>query len=159
MATSVQIRERLARSRAVDDRTCVVPQRVVDRDDRISRNGHDRAPVTRAREPAVLAHYAKHYKSGAPMPAELLRKVLAAQTFNQGYATTEYISAALLDQSWHQISESQAPSAENVSAFEAAALQQSGVDYPAVPPRAPSVTHKLRVPNCAISRDCSAAAV
>ena len=88
-----------------------------------------------AREPAVLAHYAKHYKSGEPMPAELLRKVLAAQTFNQGYATTEYISAALLDQSWHQISESQAPSAENVSAFEAAALQQSGVDYPAVPPR------------------------
>jgi peptidyl-dipeptidase Dcp len=88
-----------------------------------------------AREPAVLAHYAKHYKTGEPMPPGLLSRVLAAQKFDQGYATTEYIAAAMLDQTWHQIDVSQTPSAAEVSAFEAAALQKSGMDYPAVPPR------------------------
>jgi peptidyl-dipeptidase Dcp len=88
-----------------------------------------------AREPAVVAHYARHYQSGAPMPHELLEKVLAAQKFNQGYATTEYLEAALLDQGWHQITQAQAPPAEDVQAFEVAALKASGLDYPPVPPR------------------------
>jgi len=88
-----------------------------------------------AREAQVVAHYARHYQSGAPMPPELLAKVLAAQRFNQGYATTEYLEAALLDQTWHQISVAQAPSATEVPAFEAAALHSSGLDYPPVPPR------------------------
>src|SRR5205814_2137033 len=51
-----------------------------------------------AREPEVVAHYARHHQTGEPMPPELLEKVLAAQKFNQGYATTEYLAAALLDQ-------------------------------------------------------------
>jgi peptidyl-dipeptidase Dcp len=88
-----------------------------------------------AREPAVVAHYARHYQSGAPMPPELLVKVLEAQKFNQGYATTEYIAAALLDQAWHQISAAQAPTADGVPAFEQAALRTSGLDYAPVPPR------------------------
>jgi peptidyl-dipeptidase Dcp len=88
-----------------------------------------------AREPVVLAHYAQHYQTGAPMPQELLDKVLAAQKFGQGYATTEYLAAALLDQAWHQINSSQAPSAAAVPAFEAAALRDNGIDYAAVPPR------------------------
>jgi peptidyl-dipeptidase Dcp len=88
-----------------------------------------------AREPAVLAHYARHYKTGAPMPQGLLDKVLAAQKFDQGYATTEYLAAAMLDQSWHQITEAQAPAAKDVPAFEAAALHKKGVDFAAVPPR------------------------
>ena len=88
-----------------------------------------------AREPAVLRHFARHYKTGEPMPTALLDKVLAAQKFGQGYATTEYIAAAMLDQSWHQISVAQAPAAKDVAAFEAAALYKSGLDYPAVPPR------------------------
>ncbi|HYC08169.1 MAG TPA: M3 family metallopeptidase [Steroidobacteraceae bacterium] len=88
-----------------------------------------------AREAQVVAHYARHYQSGAPMPPQLLAKVLAAQRFNQGYATTEYLEAALLDQAWHQISVAQAPSAAQVPAFEAAALRSSGLDYPPVPPR------------------------
>jgi peptidyl-dipeptidase Dcp len=88
-----------------------------------------------AREPAVVAHYARHYQSGAPMPPELLVKVLEAQKFNQGYATTEYIAAALLDQAWHQISAAQAPTADGVPAFEQAALSTSGLDYAPVPPR------------------------
>jgi peptidyl-dipeptidase Dcp len=88
-----------------------------------------------AREPAVVAHYARHYQTGAPMPPELLEKVLAAQKFNQGYATTEYLEAALLDQAWHQITVEQAPPANDVQAFEVAALKASGLDYPPVPPR------------------------
>ncbi len=47
-----------------------------------------------AREPAVFSHYARHYQTGAPMPQAMLDKVLAAQKFGQGYATTEYIAAA-----------------------------------------------------------------
>jgi peptidyl-dipeptidase Dcp len=88
-----------------------------------------------AREPSVVAHYARHYKTGAPMPPELLAKVLAAQNFNQGYATLEYLEAALLDQAWHQITVPQAPSAQRVPAFERDALHASGLDYPPVPPR------------------------
>jgi peptidyl-dipeptidase Dcp len=88
-----------------------------------------------AREPSVVAHYARHYQTGAPMPPELLAKVLAAQNFNQGYATLEYLEAALLDQAWHQITVPQAPSAQRVPAFERDALHASGLDYPPVPPR------------------------
>jgi len=88
-----------------------------------------------AREPSVVAHYARHYQTGAPMPPELLAKVLAAQNFNQGYATLEYLEAALLDQAWHQITVPQAPSAQRVPAFERDALQASGLDYAPVPPR------------------------
>ncbi len=86
--------------------------------------------------PSVLANYAKHYRTGAPMPRELLDKVLASSTFNQGFATTEYLGAAMLDQRWHQIADaSQIPAADGVMAFEAAALAKDGVDFAAVPPR------------------------
>jgi peptidyl-dipeptidase Dcp len=88
-----------------------------------------------AREPAVLANFAKHYQTGAPMPQELLNKVLTAQKFNQGYATTEYLAAALVDQEWHLINPSQAPTAAEVPTFEAAALRKNGIDYAAVQPR------------------------
>ncbi|HEX4872240.1 MAG TPA: M3 family metallopeptidase [Nevskiaceae bacterium] len=83
--------------------------------------------------PQVLANYAKHYQTGAPMPQALVDKVLAADQFNQGFATTEYLAAALLDQAWHQI----APGTviEDALAFEAAALKKAGVDYALVPPR------------------------
>ena len=88
-----------------------------------------------ARDPSVVAHYARHYQSGEPMPPELLARVLVAQNFNQGYATTEYLEAALLDQAWHQITVAQAPDAQQVPAFERQALKASGLDYPPVPPR------------------------
>jgi peptidyl-dipeptidase Dcp len=88
-----------------------------------------------AREPSVVAHYAHHYQSGAAMPAELLAKVLQAQHFNQGYATTEYLAAAQVDQSWHLITADAAPTAQGVAGFEQAALERSGLDYPPVPPR------------------------
>jgi peptidyl-dipeptidase Dcp len=83
--------------------------------------------------PEVLANYAKHYQTGAPMPKELLDKVQASQKFNEGYRTTEYLAASLLDQSWHQLGAKDIPT--DVLAFEANALHQAGVDFPLVPPR------------------------
>ena len=88
-----------------------------------------------AREPAVVANFAKHYQTGQPMPQDLLNKVLTAQKFNQGYATTEYLAAALLDQEWHLITADQAPKPGDVAAFEAAALRKNGIDFSDVPPR------------------------
>ncbi|QYF95998.1 M3 family metallopeptidase [Massilia sp. PAMC28688] len=84
-------------------------------------------------EPAVLANYAKHYKTGEPMPKELLDKVAASKKFNQGFATTEYIAASLLDQKWHQLPAAKIPT--DVLGFEAAALKEAGVDFAPVPPR------------------------
>ena len=85
--------------------------------------------------PEVLKNYAKHYKTGEPLPQALLDKVKASEKFNQGFATTEYLGAALLDQAWHQITAAQAPDADGVLAFEAAALKRAGVDFAPVPPR------------------------
>jgi peptidyl-dipeptidase Dcp len=83
--------------------------------------------------PEVLANYAKHYKTGAPMPKELLDKVIASKKFNQGFLTTEYLAASLLDQRWHQLTPAQIPT--DVLAFEAKSLKDMGVDFAPVPPR------------------------
>jgi peptidyl-dipeptidase Dcp len=88
-----------------------------------------------AREPQVVAHYARHYQTGEAMPPQLLAKVLKAQQFNEGYATTEVVAAALLDLAWYQLRASQVPAAQEVPVFEAAALKAAGVDYAPVPPR------------------------
>ena len=53
--------------------------------------------------PEVFRNYTRHYETGEPMPAELLDAVLATRRFNQGFATTEYLAACLLDQAWHQL--------------------------------------------------------
>ncbi len=83
--------------------------------------------------PEVLKNYAKHYKTGEPIPQALLDKVMAAEKFNQGYKTTEYLSASLLDQAWHQLNPSEIP--KDAVAFEAEALHKAGVDFSPVPPR------------------------
>ncbi|WP_036171082.1 M3 family metallopeptidase [Massilia sp. 9096] len=83
--------------------------------------------------PEVLASYAKHYQTGAPMPKALLDKVLATKTFNMGYITTEYTAAAILDQQWHQLAPNAIPT--DVLGFEAQALANNGADFKPVPPR------------------------
>jgi peptidyl-dipeptidase Dcp len=83
--------------------------------------------------PEVLKNYAKHYKTGEPIPQALLDKVLVTRKFNQGFKTTEYLAASLLDQRWHQLTPAQVPT--DVVAFEADALHQAGVDFAPVPPR------------------------
>ena len=83
--------------------------------------------------PAVFEHYAKHYKTGAPMPAELAAKIKKAATFNQGYMLTELLAAAELDMQWHTL----APDAplENPDTFETAALAKTHLSLSTVPPR------------------------
>jgi peptidyl-dipeptidase Dcp len=92
-----------------------------------------------AAEPTVISHYAKHYKTLEPMPKALLDKLLAARKFNQGFATSEYLAAAILDQAWAQISDDDLARLSllppEVMAFEAHALQLAGVDFAPVPPR------------------------
>jgi peptidyl-dipeptidase Dcp len=83
--------------------------------------------------PEVLANYAKHYQTGAPMPKELLDKVIASKKFNEGFRTTEYLAASILDQKWHQLGVNQIPT--DVLGFEAAALKDAGINYAPVPPR------------------------
>ena len=86
-----------------------------------------------ASEPSVFANFAKHHKTGEPMPAELVAKLKKAKTFNQGFATTEYLAAALLDQAWHTLP-ADAPK-QDVDKFETEALKRYNVDYALVPPR------------------------
>jgi peptidyl-dipeptidase Dcp len=85
--------------------------------------------------PEVLANYAKHHETGEAMPKELLDKVLATQTFNQGFATTEYLAATLLDQAWHQLQPDAVPATDDVVSFETKALEKAGVKLSQVPPR------------------------
>ncbi|HEY6461448.1 MAG TPA: M3 family metallopeptidase, partial [Polyangiaceae bacterium] len=86
-----------------------------------------------ASEPTVFANYAKHYQTGAPMPPELVKKVQKARRHNQGFATTEYLAAALLDMAWHTLPDG--TPTQDVDKFEAEALRRYGVDYALVPPR------------------------
>jgi peptidyl-dipeptidase Dcp len=83
--------------------------------------------------PAVFNNFAKHYKTGAPMPAELAAKIKKAATFNQGYMLTELLAAAELDMQWHTLPVD-APLA-NPDAFEAAALSKTHLALSIVPPR------------------------
>ena len=85
--------------------------------------------------PSVLVNYAKHQETGAPMPKELLDKVVASSKFNQGHATTEYLASAMLDQDLHQLPLEQVPDAKGVMAFEATSLKKNGLDFGPVPPR------------------------
>ena len=81
----------------------------------------------------VFNHFAKHYKTGAPMPAELVAKIKKAATFNQGYMLTELLAAAELDMQWHTLP-ADAP-LENPDTFEQAALSKTHLALGIVPPR------------------------
>ena len=83
--------------------------------------------------PAVFDHFAKHYKTGAPMPAELAAKLRRAEKFNQGYELTELLAAAELDMQWHTIAATDAVT--DADAFEKAALERKKIALATVPPR------------------------
>jgi peptidyl-dipeptidase Dcp len=83
--------------------------------------------------PQVFNHFARHYKTGAPMPEDLVAKIKKAATFNQGYMLTELLAAAELDMQWHSLP-ANAP-LENVDDFEKAALERTHLALDAVPPR------------------------
>jgi peptidyl-dipeptidase Dcp len=86
--------------------------------------------------PETLTNYAFHHETGEPIPAELIDRLRAAQTFNQGFMTSEYLAAALLDLAWHSLAPDEVPTdPEQIPIFEATALAEVGLDNPAVPSR------------------------
>lgn len=86
--------------------------------------------------PDLLARYARHHATGEPLPAELVATMVAARGEGEGFATTEYLGAALLDQAWHRLTPEEVPtSVDDVLGFEDRALRGLGLDPDLVPPR------------------------
>ncbi len=85
--------------------------------------------------PEVLQNYAVHYETGEPIPSELLARVMEAALFNEGFRTTEYLAASVLDFELHQLAIDEIPGPEELTAFEAETLAKYGMDYAPVPPR------------------------
>jgi peptidyl-dipeptidase Dcp len=83
--------------------------------------------------PTIFAHYAKHYKTGEPMPPELAARIKKAETFNRGYGMTELLAAAELDMQWHFLT----PDAplQKPDEFEKQALEKTHLNVSYVPPR------------------------
>ncbi len=77
-----------------------------------------------AAAPEVMKLYAKHYRTGEPIPGELIKKIKNAGHFNQGFATVEYLAASFLDMDWHTLTEPQEP---DVSEFEKKSMQKTGL--------------------------------
>jgi len=86
-----------------------------------------------ASDPKVFANFARHYRTGKPMPKELVEKIRKTRTYGQGFATTEYLAAALLDMNWHMLP-ADAPK-QDVDAYEKASLAKFGIDMSEIPPR------------------------
>ena len=86
-----------------------------------------------ATEPTVFANYAKHYKTGEQMPAELRDKMIAAGNFNQAYSVGENLAASLIDQCWHALAVGD--KVDDVQAFEPEALTKYGMLNAQIPPR------------------------
>ncbi|MCU1515058.1 MAG: family peptidase [Microbacteriaceae bacterium] len=83
--------------------------------------------------PEVLASYARHYETDEPMPQDFVDRITASTVFNEGFQTSEYLGAAMLDQAWHAITADTVVT--DVEDFEAKALDAAGLGNPAVPSR------------------------
>jgi peptidyl-dipeptidase Dcp len=84
-----------------------------------------------ATHPKVIAHYARHWQTGAPMPAPMIDKLTKLRSIDQGYGMGETVTAAMLDLAWH----AQSTPPTSVPGFEAKALADTGLDVGHVPPR------------------------
>jgi peptidyl-dipeptidase Dcp len=85
--------------------------------------------------PEILSAYARHVDTGEPLSQEVVDKLEASETFNQGFATSEYLAASWIDQAWHSLTVEDADRVADVAAFETAALTDIGLDNPVVPTR------------------------
>ncbi len=88
--------------------------------------------------PEILTRYARHHETDESMPTELVDKMKAAERFNQGFTTLEYLKATLLDWAWHNLTDAALEHAEDltdVDAFEARVFAESGADFELVAPR------------------------
>ncbi len=85
--------------------------------------------------PEVQKNYARHFETGELLPQELIDRMEAAKKFNEGYASTEYLAATLLDLAWHSLTKAQADAVTDVIAFEDKALKDAGVKLSTIYPR------------------------
>ena len=85
--------------------------------------------------PEVVENYARHFETGEKLPQDWIDSLEAASTFNEGHATTSYLSAAILDLAWHELNVEQANTVTDVEAFEAQAIKNYGLDFDPVPTR------------------------
>ncbi len=83
--------------------------------------------------PDVLEHYARHVDSGEPLDESVVAAIRAAEQWGEGFRTTEYLAATVLDQAWHRIAPDE--TVTDVERFERDALQRYGIAHPLVPPR------------------------
>ncbi|MFM8523775.1 MAG: M3 family metallopeptidase [Actinomycetota bacterium] len=83
--------------------------------------------------PEVLDNYAIHYQTGERLPQAWVEKLNESSTFNEGYATTSYLAAAILDLAWHSLAD--VSQIRDVEEFEAKAIADYGLDFPPVPTR------------------------
>jgi peptidyl-dipeptidase Dcp len=85
--------------------------------------------------PEVVENYARHHRTGEPLPADVVQRLREAHRFNAGFAATEYLAASLLDLAWHRLPADRATAVSDVEQFETEALVAAGAAVPAVPPR------------------------
>ncbi|MFZ0159634.1 MAG: M3 family metallopeptidase [Kineosporiaceae bacterium] len=87
--------------------------------------------------PQVLANYAVHHETGERLPQEVVDALIAARSYGEGFSTTEYLAAALLDLAWHRLTPAEAAALgpDDVAGFERDALQRNGVAVDLIPPR------------------------
>ncbi len=85
--------------------------------------------------PEVFDHYARHYKTGEPMPAGLKERMLQSITFQTAYSLGENLAATCVDLAWHMLPSDKIPTAEQAGAFETEALKQVGLLDAQIPPR------------------------
>ncbi|MBO1268475.1 M3 family metallopeptidase [Arthrobacter cavernae] len=83
--------------------------------------------------PEVLANYARHHATGEPLPQDVVDRLNESRLWGEGFATTEYLGAALLDLAWHVLAAEDVPA--DAAAFEAKALAAAGVAHSLIPPR------------------------
>ncbi|MGX5717093.1 M3 family metallopeptidase [Arthrobacter sp. MAHUQ-56] len=83
--------------------------------------------------PEVLANYARHHATGEPLPRDIIDRLEESRLWGEGFATTEYLGAALLDLAWHMLEAGDVP--EDALEFEAKALAAAGIAHPLIPPR------------------------
>lgn len=83
--------------------------------------------------PEVLDNYAIHYQTGERLPQAWVDKLNESSTFNEGYSTTSYLAAAILDLAWHSLAD--VSEIRDVEEFEAKAIADYGLDFPPVPTR------------------------
>ena len=81
-------------------------------------------------DPTILRHYARHVDTQEPIPDTLVNAIHASRQFGQGFATSEYLAAAVIDLAWHSLSaaEAQNLTADDIDAFEQQALAAAGLE-------------------------------